>query len=720
MFFVAAIAVWCTPGFATVQNLSSSGLIDSNGQASGVYTTGLVTLEVPDAENIFNANNAGGGTLATSTAYAVESSATSQGSILFDGSSNVYGVISSSTGGAILDIRANGGASAAVNLYGTVIATTMEVGAGTVNFASGTNSNAVAPTFTAAAGTTGTISLAANTQLHGTILTLTNDQGILSLNNGSEVVGAVGGPAAAAGLYAINLPGPTTGVGFSSTITGAVNAYNFNLGINTLNVGGALTIADNSGAGVIATSVASPSLYGNIKAPVGPVNLVGTSSLLVNMNVLPSLVDIPKGTTFDIITSSGGDSHIVSIVSNNSAIPSTGTVTTGQLVITTTADIPAVVSLPPSAAPVAQVILNIPDPSPVIAQVQAAILALAASDPVAAVDAVTQLGPSSPSLAAPQVTFQGAREFQDLWESHLEMCSQAGSADEESCKGTNLNNGVWVKGFGYFGSQDDRDGYSGYDSTIFGTMVAYDVPIGEDTRAGLGFGYAHTTIDGHTYNNNTEFDTFQPTVYIGHEQGPWFVHGSGSVGFNQYDGRRNIVFPGVDSTAKSEYNGEDYTAYVNGGYNFSAPLKSTITPIVSLQYTRVNMDSYTENGASDIDLHAKPQGYDFLESGLGVKVERDFSVRNWQLVPEIHAEWLHDFLNPTMAQTAQFQTTGASPFYVTGLKTDPDTLHAGTSLSLLSCTCSKTKLSLEAGYDFYWRNDGYIANQVTLRITGRF
>ena len=101
-------------------------------------------------------------------------------------------------------------------------------------------------------------------------------------------------------------------------------------------------------------------------------------------------------------------------------------------------------------------------------------------------------------------------------------------------------------------------------------------------------------------------------------------------------------------------------------------------------------------------------------------MERDFSYHNLTFVPEVHLEWLHDFLNPTMGQTAQFQTSGAAPFYTTGLKTDPDTLHAGTSLSLLSCTCSKTKLSLEAGYDFYWRNDGYTANQVTMRITGRF
>jgi outer membrane autotransporter protein len=106
---------------------------------------------------------------------------------------------------------------------------------------------------------------------------------------------------------------------------------------------------------------------------------------------------------------------------------------------------------------------------------------------------------------------------------------------------------------------------------------------------------------------------------------------------------REIAFPGVDLTAKSGYSGQDYTTYINSGFHIPVPAKLTITPLVSLQYSRVNIDSYTETGAGDIDLHVKPQGYNFLESGLGVKVERAFSFHHWTLIPDLHFKWLYDF-----------------------------------------------------------------------------
>jgi len=89
-----------------------------------------------------------------------------------------------------------------------------------------------------------------------------------------------------------------------------------------------------------------------------------------------------------------------------------------------------------------------------------------------------------------------------------------------NCQGTAPSSGWWIKGFGYFGHQDDRDNLEGYDSTIAGTMLAYDVPLGLDTRAGVGFGYARSTIDGNTNNASTDIDTYQGTAYVGHDQGP--------------------------------------------------------------------------------------------------------------------------------------------------------------------------------------------------------
>jgi len=251
-------------------------------------------------------------------------------------------------------------------------------------------------------------------------------------------------------------------------------------------------------------------------------------------------------------------------------------------------------------------------------------------------------------------------------------------------------------------------------------MIAYDAPLGTNTRAGLGLGYAQSVINGNMYGDSTDVNSYQTTAYIGHERGPWFIRGSASMGWNDYSSERPIVFPGVDRTANAHYSGQDYTVLANTGYHISAPQKFTVTPLASLQYSRVNIDGYTETDAGDIDLQVQPQGYDFVESGLGTKVERDFSYHGWMFVPEVHAEWLYELNNPALDETAKF-TAAVSPSFTTpGLKTDPDMFHMGAGLTVLSCACSTTKMSLEAGYDYYWTNDSYSVHEITMRFADRF
>jgi uncharacterized protein with beta-barrel porin domain len=66
------------------------------------------------------------------------------------------------------------------------------------------------------------------------------------------------------------------------------------------------------------------------------------------------------------------------------------------------------------------------------------------------------------------------------------------------------------------------------------------------------------------------------------------------------------------------------------------------------------------------------RNYDFLESGLGVKVARPIGLSDGTYVPEGHFKWLHAIDNPTPANTAAF--TGGTPSFTTpGLTTALDT-----------------------------------------------
>jgi outer membrane autotransporter protein len=787
LFFTTATIAWSPTSFAQRQQAVGPGIIPLNaaGSLNGVdlsasATTGTLSVGVPGGPqaNIFTLNNPPvAGLVAVSTA------ASSQGNIIFNSSSNVFGAIGATqpAGPFLLGIS-GGNAGTTVNFMGPVFATTLNVaGTGAMNFNSG-SVNITATNF----GGDGTISLAPNTTLIGALTTTAGaNTGTLSLGSASVLDGAVGG---AVGLRAINVVGGNDTAGATATITGAANAFSFNLGTNTLNVDGALTVANGGPNGVINTSLASPIVYGNIR-PVGATNL--GPALLVNVTV-PSTAFIPVGTQFNIVQTrtgtvqSGTNGSVVSVSVKDptnplytfSAVPPAGTVaglvairTTSIPVLVPIAPPPGVVLPPtaPVAAPIVPVIIALAPPvvvptappvvvptappvvvptappavAPVVAPAAPPAVAPntpatptpdiinvlaplnAISDPAVVVNAVAQLAPSASDQAAPLVTFQGARQFQNLWSSRMDnsLCSLVSQLDQKpaSCQNSNQRGGWWMKGFGYVGSQGAQDAFVGYNAGIVGAMIAYDVPVGPNTRVGVGVGYARSTIGAKTFDAHTDSNTYQAIAYIGHERGPWFVNGDVSFGWNEYSGKRNIVFPGLSRTARADFSGQDYTVFGTTGFHFKAD-GFTITPFASLQYTRVNLNDYTETGAGDINLKVRGRNYDFLESGLGVKVARAFRPQDSTVlyVPEVHATWLHELVNPKMSQAAAFTAVGSSSFSTPGFRTAADTLNVGAGITLLTCSCSERTWSLRAVYDYYRGSNAYSAHQGTLKFTRKF
>jgi outer membrane autotransporter protein len=763
MFLVATTVAWSPASFAQRQTAVGPGIIPLN--ATGVLggvdlsvsgTTGTLNVGVPGGPqmDIFTLNNP-----VVAGRVAVSTAASSQGNIVFNSSSTVYGAIGvTQPGGPFLLNIAGGNAGTTVNFMGPVFATTLGVsGTGAVNFNSG-STNVTATNFAA----DGTISLAPNSIVIGALTTTAGaNTGTLSLGGGSVLNGAVGG---AVGLKSIAVAGGSNTAGVTATITGAVDVFALSLGTNTLNIGGALTIANIGANGVINTVLASPTVYGNIR-PLGTTNL--GPALGINVTV-PATAFIPVGTQFNIIQTqagtqqSGTNGSVVTITVKDptnplytfAAVPAAGTI--AGLVTIRTTGIPLMAAITPPAGtgtvqtptvPVAAAIVPVllaiapaaapttPGSTPttpaaaptsdLVATVLPAINALVT--PGAVIDAVTQLAPSTPDLVAPLVTFQGTREFEGLWQSRLDdiMCGGVSETDRADrperdsayCHVNVPRSGLWVKGFGYFGDQENRgQSFGGYNSKIYGGMIGYDMPLGDDTRAGLGIGYARSTIDGSQFNDRTSLNTYQATAYLLHEMGPWFVTGDLSVGLSDYSGSRSIVFPGVNRTAHAGYDGQDYTAYAATGYHFYAG-GFAITPLASLQYTHVNADGYTETGAGDVNLAIRSQSYDFLESGLGVKVARDFQSDSGTFVPEIHFKWLRALNNPTLKNTAAFAVAGSPSFTTPGLKTADDTLDLGAGVTLLS---NGRTWALEAAYDYQWRSDQYSAHQGMVKFTYRF
>ena len=700
----AAITTWApaTSARETVALPSIIGVGSTEAQARGIDTTGSGLLTINPNININTQNDVGG---------AITSGGIDAASILFTGSSTITGF----TGTSLIrfaDITAGANATT-TNFNGNVFTNQFNVsGTGTVNFNGSLNPGVTAAN-TIFAGD-GFINIGAGQMFLSAITTLTANTGTLTLNGGSSVTGAIGG---ASGLKQINV------VGGNASVIGAVQAQQFNLGINTLNINGALT---TNAAGTISTTLASDAVFGRIV-------LTGNSAINAGgVTVVPTVTGaLTNNTTYRIVSApSGTNNAVVSVINNNPRYTFAGLPTTlGNVDIQLTGIAPLATLV---TAPAALAIAPILDQNaPVGTDIRVLQDAIAVLPNAAAINnAVAQLAPGNTNLAAPWIAGQATRMFEDQLSARLdEVQAKCCTTDcdpnkprteqkAQDCEGSQQHANWWGKAIGGIGDQDGRNNMSGYETEAVGVMMGYDVPLGNYSRAGLGGGYINTHIYDKDSPAKTRVDSYQVTGYFEYAPQPWFVQAALTAGVDKYDGSRFINIPGFNRKVNADFSGQQYTASVAVGKHFYVN-QTTITPLASLKASHISVDSYNEKRGGDLNLRVDDQDYDFVQSSLGVKMERVIQTSTGAVSPEVHAKWMHDFNSTTMHQDAMFAGGGTS-FRTEGIKHDRNLYNVGAGFTMLYCNCEANAWSVKGLYDYKWNDSDYSAHQVSLIANLKF
>ena len=669
---------------------------DSVGQATGVDTTGAGLLTVNPNININTLNDVGGG---------VTSNINNVASILFTGNSTITGFTGTNLI-RFIDITAGANATT-VNFNGDVFTTAFNLsGTGTVNFNGNVNQGIVAASSNFAGD--GFINIGANKLFNSAITTNTANTGTLTLNGGSSVIGAIGG---ANGLKRINV------VGGNVSVTGAIQARQFDLGTNTLTMIGALT---TNVAGIINTTFASNTVFGKI--------IVNGDSAInaAGVTVIPTVTGaLTNGTTYKIVEApSGTNNAAVSVINNNPRYTFAGLPTTlgnVEIVLAGIAPLATLVTAPGALAVAPILDINAPINSD-LRIIQDAIAVL--PNTTAINNALKQLAPSNTNLAAPWIAGQATRMFEDQLMAHFDEIQNnccdttcdptkpSNTKNPQECENKKQHSNWWGKAMGNVGNQDNRSGLSGYEIAAAGLALGYDVPLSDQTRVGLGGGYTNTSIDDNNSAARTKIDSYQVTGYFDYAPQPWFMRAALTAGIDKYDSNRLISFPGIAREVNADYRGKQYTGLIAIGKNFYVN-ETTITPLASLQASHIKVDGFNEKGGGDVNLKVNDQDYNFLQSSLGVKAERVIKTSNGAVSPEIHARWLHDFNSTTMEQTASF-AGGGSSFSAQGIKQDRDLYNVGTGFTMAYCNCENNAWSVKGLYDYRWNDSEYSSHQFSL------
>ena len=111
--------------------------------------------------------------------------------------------------------------------------------------------------------------------------------------------------------------------------------------------------------------------------------------------------------------------------------------------------------------------------------------------------------------------------------------------------------------------------------------------------------------------------------------------------YNTYDTSRQIAIGPLSYTPIADFNGQEYSGYIEGGYTFNIQ-KFSLTPLPSFEYAHLHIADYTETGAGVLDLKSDSQDYDVAQTGVGFKLDYPLNLKCGTFIPEARIKWLDD------------------------------------------------------------------------------
>jgi len=281
---------------------------------------------------------------------------------------------------------------------------------------------------------------------------------------------------------------------------------------------------------------------------------------------------------------------------------------------------------------------------------------------------------------------------------------------------------VWVSADAQDLDRDYTRFEDGYDSDLWGVTVGTEFKINKSWVAGVAFNYNQWDGD---FDSGGTFDTdsYGPIVYTSFSSGGNFF----AEGLLSYVKREasNDRLRSYTNELGTEYSGKvsadrDENQIELGlllGYNY--PIRQfTIGPRFALDYSHTDFESYNEKGGTGLELEYKADSRESLQSKLGVQAAMSISTAFGVLVPQLGANWIHEYSDNQRSLRVQFVQDLRETPTVFSFQTDkPDRdffeLSAGVSAVLPHNIQAFVNYRILADHNFYDSQAGTVGLRVT-------
>jgi uncharacterized protein with beta-barrel porin domain len=268
---------------------------------------------------------------------------------------------------------------------------------------------------------------------------------------------------------------------------------------------------------------------------------------------------------------------------------------------------------------------------------------------------------------------------------------------------------TWIAGYGSIIYQNDRDNYQGYDVKAVGFGVGSDYDISDTTTMGLAFHY--TQAKASTPNvvvQEQQVNSYQGTFYVQSEPiESMYLDGMFAVVSDSYRINREIDIVNIFENASAKFRGFHYGGQVDIGYLLSDE-GYLVVPFMRFRASRLEINSYTEDGAGGLDLSVERDDLNEFLGAIGIRLafRRDFADATY--VPEATLMVGYDFIADNQMLISNF--VGQGPSFTTIGVTPPRTsytLGLGVDVHTADHFIFKIKWEIQER-DQYLNNTGYL------------
>ena len=243
----------------------------------------------------------------------------------------------------------------------------------------------------------------------------------------------------------------------------------------------------------------------------------------------------------------------------------------------------------------------------------------------------------------------------------------------------NYRYGIFVRGFGQHGAQDSTGDNYGYDFTLNGIILGFDHKFSSNYVAGVSVGLANNDLAADEDSSTGDIDSTLYSVYGSYLLNNGYIDAVLSYGKNSYDTQRNVIIGATTTDVTSAHDGDLLSLGLSGGA-YSSLGNWWLRPYVSLQYTRLDEDGFTESGGGS-SLNVAARTTNALISQLGTTFLRDYNVNSGHITPELTIAWNHDFDIDGHLINASYVGAPDASFSIEGQKVEKDGLVLGAGFS---------------------------------------